>query len=176
MGCQPYCNPRRGRHRRVSLEDNERSLLGDALEKTNRNQAQAARLASDARYSAVRDEEPLHESAFPSPAPLPASLEGKHKLGQSRHAHHCSGPTGSIEANLGHIHIFGLQALRPLLYFKGYASTLVKRAISASRNGGKMDEHVFATFALDKSKSFCGVKPLYCSGFFQDDSFCDLTP
>ena len=44
MGCQPYCNPRRGRHRRVSLEDNERSLLVRALEKTNGNQTQAARL------------------------------------------------------------------------------------------------------------------------------------
>ena len=39
-----------------------------------------------------------------------------------------------------------------------------------------MDEHIFAILALDKSKSFCGVKPLYCSCFFQDDSFCDLTP
>jgi hypothetical protein len=38
-----------------------------------------------------------------------------------------------------------------------------------------MDKHIFATFALDKSKPFCGVKPLHCSGFRQDDSFCDLT-
>ena len=38
-----------------------------------------------------------------------------------------------------------------------------------------MNEHIFATFALDKSESFCCVKPLYRSGFFQENSFCDLT-
>ena len=85
-------------------------------------------------------------------------------------------PPVALRPDLGQIHIFGLQAFRPLLHFKGYARTLVERFISASRNGGKMDEHIFAILALDKSKSFCGVKPLHCSGFFQDDSFCDLTP
>ena len=39
-----------------------------------------------------------------------------------------------------------------------------------------MDENIFAILALDKSKSFCGVKPLYGPCFFQDDSLCDLTP
>ena len=39
-----------------------------------------------------------------------------------------------------------------------------------------MDENIFAILALDKSKSFCGVKPLYGSCFFQNDSFCDLIP
>jgi hypothetical protein len=39
-----------------------------------------------------------------------------------------------------------------------------------------MDENIFAVLALDKSKSFCGVKPLYGSCFLQDDSFCNLTP
>src|ERR1017187_2308228 len=96
------------------------------------------------------------------------------EMGRATTNHH-SGPAGSIEANLGHIHVFGLQAFRPLLNFQGYARALVERPISTCRNGGKMDKYIFATFALDKSKPFCGVKPLYCSGFFQDDSFCDLT-
>src|ERR1700722_16064701 len=30
-----------------------------------------------------------------------------------------------------------------------------------------MDEHVFAGLALDESKAFAGIKPLYCSLFFQ---------
>ncbi len=40
-----------------------------------------------------------------------------------------------------------------------------------------MDENIFAILALDKAKSFSCVKPLYCSSFFQNDSFCfcDLT-
>lgn len=39
-----------------------------------------------------------------------------------------------------------------------------------------MDEHIFATLALDKAKTFGCVKPLYSSCFFQNDSFCNLTP
>ena len=35
-----------------------------------------------------------------------------------------------------------------------YARTLIERAISARRDGGKMDEQIFAALALDKSKSF----------------------
>ena len=33
-----------------------------------------------------------------------------------------------------------------------------------------MDENIFAILALNKPKSFCGIKPLYGSCFFQDDS------
>jgi hypothetical protein len=75
---------------------------------------------------------------------------------------------------LGEIHVFSLQALRPILYYKGYARTLIERTVPACRNGGKMDENIFAILALNKPKSFCGVKPLYCSCFFQDDSLFDL--
>ena len=38
-----------------------------------------------------------------------------------------------------------------------------------------MDENIFAALTLNKPKSFCGVKPLHGSCFFQDDSFCNLT-
>jgi hypothetical protein len=33
-----------------------------------------------------------------------------------------------------------------------------------------MDENIIAILAPDKSKAFCGVKPLYGTCFFQDDS------
>jgi hypothetical protein len=39
-----------------------------------------------------------------------------------------------------------------------------------------MDKNIFAALALDKSKSFGCIKPLYGPCFFQDDSFCNLTP
>src|SRR5688572_14765463 len=77
--------------------------------------------------------------------------------------------------NLNEIHVFGLQPLRPRLHFKGYARALVERTVSARRDRGKMDENIFAILALDKTKSFYGVKPLHGSCFFQDDSFCDPT-
>jgi hypothetical protein len=73
-------------------------------------------------------------------------------------------------ADLGEIHVFGLQALGPILYYKGYARALIERAVPTRRNRGKMDENIFAILALNKPKSFSGVKPLYGSCFFQDDS------
>jgi hypothetical protein len=76
---------------------------------------------------------------------------------------------------LSEIHVLGLQALRTLLYLKGHASTFVERAVSTRGNGGKMDEHIFATFTLDKSKAFGSVKPLYGPCFFQNDSSCCST-
>src|SRR5579863_5154057 len=86
------------------------------------------------------------------------------------------GSARSLCNELNEIHVFRLQAFGPFLDFERYASALVKRTVSAGRDGRKMDEDIFATFALDKSKSFGGIKPLNCSGFFQNDSFCDLTP
>jgi hypothetical protein len=67
-----------------------------------------------------------------------------------------------------------LEAFGPLLYFKGYARAFIKRFISAGRYGREMDENILAILALNKTKSFCGVKPLYSSCFFQNDSFADL--
>jgi len=105
----------------------------------------------------------------------PLEVNQNANLGRAATEITAAAPPVALRPDLGQVHIFGLQAFRPLLHFKGYARTLVERFISASRNRGKMDKHIFATFALDKSKSFGGVKPLHCSGFFQDDSFCDLT-
>ena len=84
-------------------------------------------------------------------------------------------PSVTREAKSNDCHVFGLQTLRPLLNLKGHACALVERFVTVGRNGGKMHEHIFATFALDKPKSLSGVEPLYSSSFCQDDSFCDLT-
>ena len=52
-------------------------------------------------------------------------------------------------SQLSEIHIFGLQAFRPLLHFKRYARTLFERSKAAARNGGKMDENIFATLWIN---------------------------
>jgi hypothetical protein len=74
---------------------------------------------------------------------------------------------GLAQANLNQIYVFGLQALRTFLYLKGHPRTLIERTVPTGRNRGKMDENIFAIFALDKPKSFCSVKPLHDSCFFQ---------
>ena len=70
--------------------------------------------------------------------------------------------------------LLGLQTLRSTLYYKRDACTFVEGAIPARLNRRKMDKYVLPVLALDKPKAFCGIKPLYCSCFFQNDSFCDL--
>jgi hypothetical protein len=83
---------------------------------------------------------------------------------------------GPADVNLNESYVFGLQALRPFLYLEGYTRALVERTVSASRNRREMDENIVPTLALNESKSLCGVEPLYGPSFFQNDSFCDLTP
>ena len=84
---------------------------------------------------------------------------------------------GSGDANLNEIHVFGLQALRPLLYLEGYPRALVERTVSASRNRGEVDENIVPTLALNESKSLCGVEPLHSPCFFHKQLLlCDLTP
>src|SRR5262245_32347150 len=62
--------------------------------------------------------------------------------------------------------VLGLQTLRSLLHNERDPCPFIERTISASGDGGKMDEDVFAIFALDKAKPFSRVKPLYGSCFF----------
>jgi hypothetical protein len=69
------------------------------------------------------------------------------------------------------VDVFRLQTFWTLLYHERHARAFVQRAIAASRNGRKMYEHVFAILPLDKTKSFCGIKPLYSSCFFHLSSF-----
>jgi hypothetical protein len=72
----------------------------------------------------------------------------------------------AIRDALGRANVFGLQTLRALLDDERDAGPFIERTIAASGDGGKMDEDVFAILALDKSKSFSRVKPLYCACFF----------
>jgi hypothetical protein len=54
--------------------------------------------------------------------------------------------------------LLGLQPLRTALHDEGHTSAFVKGAIPAGFDGRKMHEHIFAVVALDKSKTFSGVK------------------
>src|SRR5579872_6047008 len=66
--------------------------------------------------------------------------------------------------------VFGLQTFRPLLHDERNPRPFIQRTISASGDGGKMDENVFAILALNEPKSFSCVKPLYGSCFFHVSS------
>jgi hypothetical protein len=49
--------------------------------------------------------------------------------------------------------VFGLQTLRSLLHDERDPCPFVEQTIFASGDSGKMDEDVFAIFALDKAKN-----------------------
>lgn len=61
----------------------------------------------------------------------------------------------------------GLQALRPFGHVEFDRLAFIQRFVSFRLNRGEMDENVLARLPLDESKSFAGIKPLYCSLFFQ---------
>ena len=69
-------------------------------------------------------------------------------------------------SNLGQADLFGLQTLRAAGHDKGDLRTFVERTVATRLDCGKMDEDIFAVFALNKSETFSGVKPLYGSCFF----------
>ena len=62
--------------------------------------------------------------------------------------------------------LFGLQAFGTALDDEGHASAFIQGAIPAGFDGREMHEHIFAVVTLDKSKTFSGVKPLYCTCLF----------
>src|ERR1700733_8872675 len=62
--------------------------------------------------------------------------------------------------------LLGLQPLGTALHDEGHAGAFVERAIPAGFDRREMHEHIFAVVALDKSKTFSGVKPLYCTCLF----------
>src|ERR1700691_514735 len=62
--------------------------------------------------------------------------------------------------------LFGLQAFRTALHDEGHTRAFVEGAIPAGFDGREMHEHIFAVVTLDKSKTFSGVKPLYCTCLF----------
>jgi hypothetical protein len=61
----------------------------------------------------------------------------------------------------------GLQALGPLGHVEFNRLAFIQRFVSLRLNRGEMDENVLAGLPLDESKTLAGVKPLYCSLFFQ---------
>jgi hypothetical protein len=60
-----------------------------------------------------------------------------------------------------------LQTFRSLGHVEFNRLAFVQRFVSLRLNRGEMDENVLAGLPLDESKTLTGVKPLYCSLFFQ---------
>lgn len=67
---------------------------------------------------------------------------------------------------LRQVDLFGLQTLGPALHYECHPSALVQRAVTARLDGREMNEDILAILALDKSKTFAGVKPLHRTCFF----------
>ena len=86
--------------------------------------------------------------------------------------------------SLGHADLFCLQTLGTALYDERDASAFIQGAIATGFDGGIVDKHILAVLALDKTKPFSGVKPLYCTCFFHSGvlflkdflAMNDLTP
>jgi hypothetical protein len=64
------------------------------------------------------------------------------------------------------LNVGSLQALGAADNLEFNGLSLVEGAVAVRLNRGEMDENVLAALALDESKAFAGVKPLYCSLFF----------
>ena len=60
-----------------------------------------------------------------------------------------------------------LQALGARGHFEFNRLAFVQRLVALRLNRGEVDENVLAGLALDESKALAGIKPLYCSLFFQ---------
>lgn len=78
-----------------------------------------------------------------------------------------SPPEGRLASMLEGSDVRGLQALGTLGHVEFNRLAFVQRLVSLRLNRGEMDENVLAGLPLDESKSLAGVKPLYCSLFFQ---------
>lgn len=55
----------------------------------------------------------------------------------------------------------GLEALGPLHHFEFHRRALLETAVAVSLDGGKVDEDVFTSSALDEAVALAGVKPLH---------------
>ena len=60
-----------------------------------------------------------------------------------------------------------LQSLGAPGDFKLHSLTFVQRFVPLGLNRREVDENVLAGLALNKTETFAGVKPLYCSLFSQ---------
>ena len=66
---------------------------------------------------------------------------------------------------LDRTYVFGLPALGPFGHVKLHGLAFLQASESATLNGGKMHENVFAGLAADKAVAFGVVEPLNCSLF-----------
>jgi hypothetical protein len=57
--------------------------------------------------------------------------------------------------------VLRLQTFRPLLDFELDLLSFIQRFVTITLNGGEMDEYILARLALNKAKTFRGVKPLH---------------
>jgi hypothetical protein len=64
------------------------------------------------------------------------------------------------------LNVGSLQTLRSADNLEFNGLSLVEGAVAVALDSGEMDENVLAALALDETKSFAGVKPLYCTLFF----------
>src|SRR5437016_4493916 len=80
-----------------------------------------------------------------------------------------SRPIFQLEANfqLEADNVGSLGALGTIRDFKFNGLAIGEVSVALSLDGGEMHENVGARLALDESKAFAGVKPLYSSLFFQ---------
>src|SRR6266849_4029284 len=74
-------------------------------------------------------------------------------------------------AGLSADHIGRLEALGALEQIKLHRFAFVERAVAILLNRGEMDEHVFASGALDEPVTFSPVEPLHCTLLSHKNSF-----
>ena len=63
------------------------------------------------------------------------------------------------------LHIQRIQALWPLLTLKLHSFALVESAKSVVLNGREVHKHILARVALNKSITFCAIKPFHYALF-----------
>jgi hypothetical protein len=71
-------------------------------------------------------------------------------------------------SGLQRLNVGSLRALRAADNLEFNGLSLVEGAVAVRLDRGEMDENVLAALALDETKALAGVKPLYCTLFFQD--------
>jgi len=80
------------------------------------------------------------------------------------------GPAGAgppLQRKLERGNVRCLESLGTRGHFELNGLAVVQRLVSLRLNRGEMHENIVAGLALDESEALAGVKPLYCSLFFQ---------
>ena len=95
---------------------------------------------------------------------LPKARGSRRLAGKKKWARH---PAGPPRFRLEGGNVRSLQALRTADHFELNRLPVVQRLIPVGLNRGEVDENVLSGLALDESKAFAGIEPLYCSLFSQ---------